>query len=318
MRSSRSGLGSSAAKRPAVGEQTTLFGFAAGGTGLAVTRGPVSRIEYGPYNDQVQGIRIRVDAAASPGTSGGAAIVGGKMAGLVFQRTENSAYLIPNEEIDGYLEDVKDGRSDGKSNLWGHFQILTNETLRKKLGLTKAEHGIMLRETARVGPPSPLQEYDVLTHVAGVLIDNEGMVEFEPNPRLLFLSVLPRLGRKDAVPARIIRHRQLLEVEIPLTLEKRDLFKNYTGEYPSYFVHGPLVFSPVYQAAVENDVQGNPAMAEGTPLITRLGSLAAFPGEELVVVTSPMLHHKIARGYADPFGQNALFTHIGERRRASG
>lgn len=291
-----------AAKRPAVGEQTTLLGFAAGGAGLAVTRGPVSRIEYGTYSDEAQGLRIRVDAAASPGTSGGAAIVAGKLAGLVFQRTENSAYVIPNEEIDEYLKDVKDGRYDGKPMIVGRFQGLTNESLRKRLGLAKSDRGIMVREPVRVGPPSPLREYDVLTHVAGIPIDNEGMIELEPDLRLVFLSVLPRLTRKDFVPARVIRDRKPLEVEIPLTLEDRDLFKNYTGEYPSYFVHGPLIFSPVYKGAVESYLQGNPSMAEGTPLLTRLGSIADFPGEEIVIVTSPMLHHKMMRGYNDPFG----------------
>ena len=32
------------------------------------------------------------------------------------------------------------------------------------------------------------------------------------------------------------------------------------------------------------------------------GTARRFPGEELVVVTSPLLVHKITRGYGDPFG----------------
>jgi hypothetical protein len=38
-------------------------------------------------------------------------------------------------------------------------------------------------------------------------------------------------------------------------------------------------------------------------LVTRSGDLVRSPDEELVVVTAPLLAHKITQGYADPFGQ---------------
>jgi hypothetical protein len=41
----------------------------------------------------------------------------------------------------------------------------------------------------------------------------------------------------------------------------------------------------------------------GSPLSTRDTDRVAFPEEELVVVTAPLLAHPIARGYSDPFGQ---------------
>jgi hypothetical protein len=40
-----------------------------------------------------------------------------------------------------------------------------------------------------------------------------------------------------------------------------------------------------------------------SPLISRFADRVEFPDEELVVVTSPMFKHKIAKGYADPAGQ---------------
>ena len=37
--------------------------------------------------------------------------------------------------------------------------------------------------------------------------------------------------------------------------------------------------------------------------MSRAGDQARFPGEELVAVTTPLLPHPVARGYADPVGQ---------------
>jgi hypothetical protein len=39
------------------------------------------------------------------------------------------------------------------------------------------------------------------------------------------------------------------------------------------------------------------------PTLARLLDRVRFPGEELVVVTSPMFNHKITKGYGDPVGQ---------------
>ena len=87
------------------------------------------------------------------------------------------------------------------------------------------------------------------------------------------------------------------------TREDDRLIKPYQGRYPSYFVHGPLVFSPSIEEAVSTYAQGNPFAMLGSPLSTRETDRVAFPGEELVVVTAPLLAHPIARGYSDPFGQ---------------
>ena len=38
----------------------------------------------------------------------------------------------------------------------------------------------------------------------------------------------------------------------------------------------------------------------GSPLITRRSDKPAFPGEELVVVSSPFFPHKLAKGYDSP------------------
>lgn len=54
---------------------------------------------------------------------------------------------------------------------------------------------------------------------------------------------------------------------------------------------------PIYYRA-------NPGiLGRNSPMLTRAGDRARFPGEELVVVTSPMLPHRMTRGYGEPLGQ---------------
>ncbi len=292
-----------AAKRPAANDPVNLIGFPVGGAGPAVTRGIVSRIDYAPYNDLTEGLRIQVDAPPGPGNSGGPALVDGKMVGLVFRRSQNAGYVIPNEEIDTFLDDVKDGRYDGKVRVADYFQTLTNEALRKKLGLARSDRGVLVRQPAKEDPAYPLREGDVVTRVGTAEVDNEGLVDFDGNLRLPFTALVPRLVESGAVPVRLIRGGTPIEVGLVATREDHRLIKPYRGRYPSYFVHGPLVFSPAIEEAIPTYAQGNPLAMLGSPLATREADRVAFPGEELVVVTAPVLAHPLTRGYSDPFGQ---------------
>jgi S1-C subfamily serine protease len=72
-----------AAQRPTANDTVVLVGFpvGVGSPGPAVSRGPVSRIDYAPYSDRTDGLRIQVHAVAWPGNSGGPALVGGKLEG---------------------------------------------------------------------------------------------------------------------------------------------------------------------------------------------------------------------------------------------
>src|SRR5262249_41485571 len=199
-----------------------------------------------------RGLRIEVDAAINPGNSGGPALVDGKMAGLVWGQAgaENVGYLIPNEEIDDFLCDIADGRYDGKPFPDEQWQTLENEALRARLGLAKSERGIMVREPRRRDTSYPLKEFDVVTAIGDKAIDNEGMVQVADNLRLSFLYLVPRLARDGSVPLRVIRDGRTIDVRLPVDRDDDRLIRGYEGKPPSYFVCGPLVFSPVMREAV--------------------------------------------------------------------
>jgi hypothetical protein len=292
-----------ATKRPSASDPVVLMGFPVNGQGLAVSRGVVSRIDYAPYADLTEGIRIQVDTQPMPGNSGGPALVDGKMVGLVFRRAQNAGFVIPNEEIDAYLADVKDGRYDGKPRVEDHFQTLVNAALRKKLGLTQSDRGVLVREPRKSDTSYPLREGDVVTHIGTADVDNEGLIDYQDNLRLPFTALVPRLAERGVVPVRLIRGGKRLEAGIVATREDDRLIRPYQGRYPSYFVHGPLVFSPAIEEALPAYAEGNPFAMLGSPLSTRDAERVAFPGEELVVVTAPLLAHPLTRGYSDPFGQ---------------
>ncbi|HEX6769533.1 MAG TPA: S1C family serine protease, partial [Candidatus Binatia bacterium] len=164
---------------PRVKDSINVYGYPTGGTELSVTQGIVSRIEFTDYYYQATGLRIQVDAALNFGNSGGPAVSDGKLVGLVFsliQNAQNIGYLIPVEEIQHFLTDIKDGVYDGKPQTHDLIQTIENDALRQRLGLPKGVNGVMVAQPYRDDPDYPLKEWDVITMVGDTPIDADGKV----------------------------------------------------------------------------------------------------------------------------------------------
>jgi S1-C subfamily serine protease len=296
-------------KLPRVQDNVAVYGFPIGGNDLSVTKGVVSRIEYGAFYQQSYGLVIQVSAAVNPGNSGGPVLVDNRMIGLVMSRFtegENIGYVIPNEEIDQFLEDIKDGRYDGKpkDTAGTLFSSLENPALRSFLKIDEADRGVLVAPPARRPAGYPFQEFDILTKVGPYEIDNEGMIQLPDDLRLSFFSAINRECKNGRVPITIIRQGKRLEATLPVGTRDDRVIRDYRGEKPSYFIYGPLVFSPARGDAIAMYTRMRPDLyASNSPLYSRFADLADFPGEELVVVTSPMFKHKIAKGYGDAVGQ---------------
>jgi S1-C subfamily serine protease len=296
-----------AAGLPEVSAGVAVYGYPVGGTGLSITRGVVSRIDYGALDAVTNALQIQVDAVINPGNSGGPVLVEGRMIGLVYGHDENIGYILPNEEVDTFLADVRDGRYDGKPRLLDRFQQLENRALRAKLGLGSGVEGIMVRRPGRDDAAYPLRTWDVITRIGTSAIDNEGMVQVAENLRLPFLYLVPKLAAGGTVPVSVLRDGKEQTVRLPVALGDLNVIRGYSGESPSYFVCGPLVFSPAMAEALPFYYRANPVLAlDGSPLATRRYDRARYPEEELVLVTAPMLTDQITKGYSDPFGQVVL------------
>src|ERR1700719_5178424 len=185
-----------ASKLPQIKDAVLAYGFPAGGNSLSITKGIVSRIEFVPYNSPVSGLRIQVDAAINPGNSGGPAIAGDKMIGLAFSKaggdTQNIGYIIPNEEVELFLKDIADGHYDGKAAMYDELQTLENPALREYLKLDKSVEGMIVHRPYKSDAAYPLKEWDVVTHIGDVPIDNQGMVKLGKDLRVNFAYLIQR------------------------------------------------------------------------------------------------------------------------------
>ncbi|MFN3304963.1 MAG: PDZ domain-containing protein, partial [Roseateles sp.] len=296
-----------ASRLPAVKDAVMAYGYPTGGSGLSITKGIVSRIEFVGYNFPTSGLRIQIDAAVNPGNSGGPALAGDEMIGLTFARLgagDNIGYIIPNEEIDLFLTDIADGRYDGKPALFQSVQPLQNAALRAFAKVPKGTTGVLVSEPS-AEPGNPFKRWDLLTHVGDVSIDDEGMVRVGEQLRVRYPYLVQKLASQGRVGVRVLRDGQSVALQVPLRTQPDLLIPgSLNGEFPPYFIYGPLVFS-VPTADRLGALSATPAQLllvarTGNPLITRLNDRPAFPGQQLVFVTSPLLSHKISRGYPNP------------------
>ncbi|MBV8635672.1 MAG: serine protease, partial [Burkholderiaceae bacterium] len=174
---------------PEVKDAVYAYGYPTGGSSLSITKGIVSRIEFTNYNYFTSGLRIQIDAAINPGNSGGPVLAGDKMIGLAFStatNVQNIGYIIPNEEIELFLQDIADGRYDGKPAMFDALQTLENPALRNYLKLDKSVKGMVVQTPAQTAPSYPLKEWDVITHIGDIPIDDQGLVKIGPDLNLRF------------------------------------------------------------------------------------------------------------------------------------
>jgi S1-C subfamily serine protease len=293
---------------PEVKDAVLVYGYPTGGTNLSITKGIVSRIEFSQYNFPVSGLRVQIDAAINPGNSGGPAVIGEHMVGLAFSRLAGSAqnigYIIPNEEIELFLKDIKDGRYDGKPALFDEMQTLENPALRAFLNLDKSAQGIVVNAPHAALNGNPLQRWDLITHIGDTPVDDQGMVKLGPNLRVRFQYLVQRLAENEKVALKVIRAGKPLSLAVPAPREFPVMVPDLQGAYPSYFVYGPLVFSSAslqFLMSAGRSIMGTPSQTS-SPLMTRVLEPPSFAGEEMVVVASPFLPHKLASGYSSAFG----------------
>jgi hypothetical protein len=127
------------------------------------------------------------------------------------------------------------------------------------------------------------------------------MVKIKGNLRLKFNYLIQKVIKDGKVPLTVVRQGQTLPINLPATTKYATLIESLKGRYPSYFIYGPLVFSPVTNEFVSSlDRAGRFFAMIGSPLATRRGDLPKFDGEQLVVVAAPMFPHRIGKGYDNP------------------
>ena len=290
---------------PDVREAVMAYGYPTGGNSMSITKGIVSRIEFVPYAFASAGLRIQIDAAINSGNSGGPVIAGDKMVGLAFasaSNAQNIGYIIPNEEVDLFLNDVADGRYDGKPAMYDDVQTLENPALRNFLKIDKSVEGVVVQHPYSSDPAYPLKEFDVITRIGDYPIDNQGMVKLG-NLRVRFQYRVQQLAQAGKLALTIVRAGKPMTIQLPVGNGRKMLIPDLAGGYPPYFIYGPIVFSrasPEFMTGLST----NPAILQAlaynaSPLMTRRGEQPDALREELVVVTSPFFPNKLVSGYGN-------------------
>jgi S1-C subfamily serine protease len=296
-----------AKKLPSVRDAVSVYGYPIGGTGLSITKGIISRIEYADYSYSDFGLRMQVDAAINPGNSGGPAIADDKMIGLAFaglEDSENIGYIVPNEEIELFLADMADGKYDGKRSIHDDIQTLESDALRASLGMAPGMTGVLVTNIRRSEHGTVLRPRDVILKVNGETVENDGMIRLKGDVRWSFLYLAGKWAKDNKIPITVLRQGKPVELTVTLEPEPEYVIKPLHDQYPRYFVYGPFVFTT---ASVEF-VQGLRQVEENrdelldrhSSLVTRFNEDVTFHGEELVAVAA-VLPHKISEGYEDDF-----------------
>jgi S1-C subfamily serine protease len=299
---------------PEIKDAVMAYGYPKGGDNLSITKGIVSRIEFAAYHYPVSGLRIQIDDAINPGNSGGPAVAGDKMIGLVFSHlgdSENIGYIIPCEEIDLFLKQIETGgQYHGKPAMYDDLQTLEDPALRAYLKLDKSVEGIVVHEPYGSGPDYPLKEWDVITKIGDTPVDDQGMIKLEPNLRVHFKYMVQKLAKDGKVPLTVLRAGKVLHIQLPVSPDHPQVLPDLDGGYPSYFVYGPMVFSEAtsqFLGGFSKESNGARVLdmfaVRGSPLLRRVGDKPKFPGERLVVVSSPYFPHKLSEGYSSPMAQ---------------
>ena len=161
-----------------------LYGYPTGGTGISVTKGIVSRVEFTHYSIQESGLRIQIDAAVNHGNSGGPALAGDKVIGVAFSTlsgAQNIGYIIPSEEVELFLKNSAPGGAyEGKAR-GVQLRPESPEPLAAALApkVPLSEHGVVVRRVGNPSPDYPLKSRDVIVRIGDTPLDDQGMVTIE-------------------------------------------------------------------------------------------------------------------------------------------
>lgn len=252
---------------PRLREKVHVVGYPVGGEEISITEGVVSRIEVQRYSHSQRNLlAVTVDAAINAGNSGGPVFYeededededdgkgdgkgngkGNTVAGIAFQKmngVDNIGEMVPPPIIKAFVDGVRSGREPEIPALGVTTQNLENPLLRTRLGLTKAQSGVMVIQVDEGGSAwKYLQVRDVILEIDGLPIAANGTVQYQGRHRTRYDVSLVGKYVGDTIKLKVFRAGEIIELEIPLKRWMPLVPRSRYDRPPPYFVYAGLVF----------------------------------------------------------------------------
>jgi hypothetical protein len=320
---------------PRTQDSVTVYGFPDGESNVLVIPAVIDRIDYATPGSRYEGLHIYLNRGYKSGVEGGPVFdQRGALMGLASRGANGATFVTPMDEMRKFLLRQfarQHGNIDPRPSVAQHFEHLENPALRASLGIGPSTHGMLVSQVEGSAANNPFQPMDVVTDIGDARIDDVGDVLLSTGMRLSYgyaiqatlldtkeystgtgaarqtlgsLSSTSVTAIKRIVPFRVIRGGNVVDLSVPLSRPGTALMRDLGPDYPPYFILGPVVFSCASRQLMAriDEMPGLEAALSfrGSPLVTRRSEEAAFPGEELVVVTSALFPHRISEGYSDP------------------
>jgi S1-C subfamily serine protease len=243
---------------PALRSQVVTYGYPAGGQLISSTAGVVSRIEMQNYvhSGVDRHLAGQTDAAINPGNSGGPVIQNGKVVGVAFQgnsQLQNMGFFIPTCVVNHFLDDLKDGHYHGFPELGIIFAPLENPAARAYSGLTDDQSGVRIEWISKKSSADEkLQVGDIITHMAGYDIANDGTIDWN-GLRIEALITVDVLQMGDILPLTIVRQGKTIDLQLRLNdYNPTPRLANLYDQAPQYVVQAGLVFVPLNRETLKS------------------------------------------------------------------
>jgi S1-C subfamily serine protease len=232
---------------PHLRDDVQVVGYPVGGEEISVTEGVVSRIEVQRYShSQRHLLAVTVDAAINAGNSGGPVFGGGKVVGIAFQKmtgVDNIGEMVPPPIIRAFLDGIGLGKRPEVPALGITTQNLENPLLRRQLGVPAASSGIVVIAVDQGGSSDgKLEPRDVITHIGGLPIANNGTVQYLTRHRTRYDVVLGNRYIGDRITLEVLRRGERHTTEVTLGPWQPLVARARYDLPPCYFVYGGLVF----------------------------------------------------------------------------
>ncbi|GAV72580.1 Trypsin domain-containing protein [Cephalotus follicularis] len=293
---------------PALQDAVTVVGYPIGGDTISVTSGVVSRMEILSYtHGSTELLGLQIDAAINSGNSGGPAFNDkGKCVGIAFQSlkhedVENIGYVIPTPVIMHFIYDYeKNGAYTGFPILGVEWQKIENPDLRVSMGMAPDQKGVRIRRIEPTASESHvLKPSDVILSFDGVLIANDGTVQFRHGERIGFSYLVSQKYTGDNAVVKVLRNSKILEFNIKLATHKRLIPAHIKGKPPSYYIIAGFVFTAVSVPYLRSEYGKDYEYDAPVKLLDKhLHAMAQSVDEQLVVV-SQVLVADINIGYEE-------------------